>query len=177
MSAQPQDVTVAELETILEATDARIELIDGRVQLRAAGFNAHADTIANLMSALFASARAHGGRAVSESLMRVTADARQGPFPDVAVYCEADLPTRHGRANPCLVVEVLSRSTAADDRGRKRRIYLAVESVNQYLVVDTAKRVIDEWQPGFDAAKRYAYGDTIHLTCPPMSLDLATVFA
>lgn len=75
-------------------------------------------------------------------------------YPDVMVSCDerdrsADLAIEH----PCLVIEVLSDSTAAHDRGTKFAAYRKLDSLNEYLLVDIAarrlelyRREADHWQ-------------------------------
>jgi len=63
-------------------------------------------------------------------------------YPDVVVTCDPrDL--ADGRAlavqHPWLVVEVLSESTAAFDRGRKFEHYRLIEPLTHYLLVETAR--------------------------------------
>lgn len=63
-------------------------------------------------------------------------------YPDVIVTCDPrDL--ADGRAlavqHPWLVVEVLSESTAAFDRGRKFEHYRLIESLTHYLLVETTR--------------------------------------
>ncbi|MGH7584338.1 MAG: Uma2 family endonuclease, partial [Gemmatimonadales bacterium] len=48
---------------------------------------------------------------------------------------------------PILVTEVISPSTAAHDRGTKRRIYMAA-AVEQYWIVDLDARIIERWRHG-----------------------------
>lgn len=59
-------------------------------------------------------------------------------YPDLSVACDepkfedAEVDTL---LNPTLIVEVLSRSTAAYDRGGKFAFYRTIESLNEYLLV------------------------------------------
>ncbi len=46
---------------------------------------------------------------------------------------------------PRLVVEILSRSTAARDRGIKRRLYLEA-GVEEYWIVDIDARLVERWR-------------------------------
>lgn len=48
---------------------------------------------------------------------------------------------------PLLAVEVLSPSTAARDRGIKRRLYLEA-GVEEYWIVDVDARVVERWRAG-----------------------------
>lgn len=47
---------------------------------------------------------------------------------------------------PLLAIEILSESTAARDRGAKRRIYQRA-GVGEYWVVDLDARLIERWRP------------------------------
>lgn len=62
-----------------------------------------------------------------------------GPGPRLQDWADAPI--------PLLVVEVLSPSTAARDRGKKRRLYLA-SGVEEYWIVDLDARVIERWRQG-----------------------------
>jgi Uma2 family endonuclease len=48
---------------------------------------------------------------------------------------------------PVLAIEVLSPSTAARDRGAKRRIYQRA-GVAEYWIVDLDARLVERWRPG-----------------------------
>jgi Uma2 family endonuclease len=73
-----------------------------------------------------------------------TSDQRLGLPDEAFVYADAvvvcgPLVMRPGTndvlTNPSIVVEVLSKSTEAYDRGDKQKAYLALESVEQYVLV------------------------------------------
>ena len=58
-------------------------------------------------------------------------------FPDVTVSCDPyDRGTAAVIRSPRLVVEVLSPSTEARDRGRKLQCYLACPTIEEYVLVD-----------------------------------------
>lgn len=87
-------------------------------------------------------------------LMLFVAAADAYFYPDVMVSCDehdrsADLAIEH----PCLVVEVLSDSTSAYDRGTKFAAYRKLASLNEYLLIDIDarrlelyRREADHWQ-------------------------------
>ncbi len=52
-------------------------------------------------------------------------------------------------ARPLLVIEVLSSSTAARDRGVKRRIYQQA-AIPEYWIVDLDARLVERWRPEDD---------------------------
>jgi len=65
-------------------------------------------------------------------------------YPDVMVSCdEADRQRALALQAPCLIVEVLSDSTAAFDRGNKFAAYRKLASLQEYLLVDIDARRIE----------------------------------
>ena len=65
-------------------------------------------------------------------------------YPDVMVSCdEADRQRPLALQAPCLVVEVLSDSTAAYDRGAKFAAYRLLQSLQEYVLVDVDRRRLE----------------------------------
>lgn len=99
--------------------------------------------------------------------------AKQGEryvYADAVVVCGA-LQTEPGTsdvlANPRVVVEVLSRSTEAYDRGEKWEAYQRLGSLTDYLLVAQGSVRIEHYQREDDGSWRYrvlSAGDTITLT-------------
>jgi Uma2 family endonuclease len=74
-------------------------------------------------------------------------------YPDVMVVCGRDLEEDRYVADPKLIVEVLSTSTAGVDRHEKRVNYRWIPALEEYVVVAqesvevTVFRRAEEWQP------------------------------
>ncbi len=67
-------------------------------------------------------------------------------YPDVVVTCaDTDLsdPKALTVAKPCLIVEVLSPSTAAYDRGAKFGHYRQLASLQEYVLIDTETQNVE----------------------------------
>ena len=91
-------------------------------------------------------------------------------YPDAMVSCEeADLQRPLAVQAPCLVVEVLSDSTAAFDRGGKFAAYRQLASLQGYLLVDIDRRRVELF-------RRHAEGWILHepAGAPPV-LALASI--
>ena len=72
-------------------------------------------------------------------------------YPDVMVTCSAaDAADPLIKREPTLVVEVLSPSTAAYDRGEKFAAYRLLPTLQEYLLVDPAARRCDLYRRGAD---------------------------
>ena len=79
---------------------------------------------------------------------------------------------------PVLAVEVLSPSTAARDRGRKRRIYQEA-GVTEYWIVDLDARLVERWRPG-DSRPEVVNEVLVWEptgSIPPIQIDLPALFA
>jgi Uma2 family endonuclease len=72
-------------------------------------------------------------------------------YPDVMVTCSAaDLADRLIKREPVLVVEVLSPSTAAFDRGNKFADYRALPGLVEYLLIDVDRQRCELYRKGAD---------------------------
>jgi Uma2 family endonuclease len=87
--------------------------------------------------------------------------AKQGEryvYPDVVVVCggmrsEAD--TKDVLANPTVIVEVLSRSTEAYDRGEKWEAYQRLASLTDYVLVAQAAVRVEHYAREADGSWKY----------------------
>lgn len=88
-------------------------------------------------------------------------------YPDIVVTCDArDRATPEFVSHPVLVVEVLSDSTAAFDRGNKFAAYRKLESLKDYVLVDVAAKRIDVFRRDPEnhwVLYDYGPGETIEL--------------
>ena len=84
--------------------------------------------------------------------VRLRVRARDNYFyPDVMVTCsDADRASRLSKSDPVLIVEVLSKSTEAYDRGEKFANYRAIEALAEYAMIDINTRRVDLYRKGAD---------------------------
>jgi Uma2 family endonuclease len=156
------------------------EYVAGEVYAMVGARDAHVTTALNLASAL--RERLRGGPCrvyISDMKLRVEA-ADAFYYPDVFVTCDPrDQALDAYKAHPVLVVEVLSESTAAYDRGQKFAAYRTLESLREYVLADPDTRTVDVFRR--DEAGRwvlYAFAgeDPLDLASVGASLPLAAVF-
>lgn len=131
----------------------RHEYLNGEVFAMTGARDAHNTIALNIAGGLRAALRGTPCRAFIAD-MKLRVDAADAVFyPDVLVTCdprdktpEADTAKRH----PSLIVEVLSDSTAAYDRGFKFEQYRAIDTLREYLLVEQNRRHIDLFRRGED---------------------------
>lgn len=114
------------------------EYIDGKVYAMAGASDSHVTIALNLASLLRSHVRGTGCRTYMSD-MKARVDAQNRFFyPDVMVTCDQlDRETDTYKRFPKLVIEVLSKSTEAYDRGDKFAAYRALESLQEYVLINT----------------------------------------
>lgn len=139
-----QPMTAAEFLVWDASQTIRREFVRGEVFAMAGGEDRNATVALNIAMALRQHLRGSPCRVYpSDVKLRVEA-ADCFFYPDVMVTCSAaDLQDRLIKREPSLVVEVLSPSTAAYDRGDKFASYRQLPSLQEYLLVDVDSRRCD----------------------------------
>lgn len=122
----------------------KYEYINGEVFAMTGGTIPHNDIALNLASALKNHFRGKGCKVqIADAKVGVSL---QGPFhyPDVMVSCDPlDQRARKVIYHPCLIVEVLSPSTEAFDRGKKFRHYRRIDTLKEYVLIDADKMNVE----------------------------------
>jgi Uma2 family endonuclease len=90
--------------------------------------------------------------------LRLGVDPEHFVYADVVVVCRP-LALRHGTVdvvtNPRLVVEVLSRSSVSYDRGAKQAAYLALPSVQHFVLVSQRAPRVEVYTREGDGSFRF----------------------
>lgn len=132
-----------------EQTEWRYEYMNGFAYALAGATLDHDTVTLNVASRLRERSRDRGCVTTSQGFQVLTPRG-DAYLPDAMVACG---PRPAGAARyferPCLIVEVLSRSTLRTDHGEKRMAYQEIPSLGAYLVVETAWRAVHRhWRGG-----------------------------
>jgi Uma2 family endonuclease len=129
----------------------RHEYVAGEVFAMAGATEEHATIAGNLFALLRNQVRG-GPCRVYIADMKLRVEAADAFFnPDVFVTCDPrDATEPLAKRHPSLICEVLSASTEAYDRGGKFAAYRTLESLNEYLLIDSRRRAVEVFrrQPG-----------------------------
>jgi Uma2 family endonuclease len=156
--------------------DVKHEYIDGRVYAMTGGSRSLGRIGGNAVRTIEDALNAKGKQCYvynSDVAVRVSSEKRL-TYPDTTVSCdERDKPTREETEIkfPCVIVEVLSDSTEAFDRGHKFAMYRACPTVQEYVLVATKYQAVEVYRrtsEGWTSIQFYEPGDEIELT----SLDI-----
>jgi len=168
-----------------EQSDIRHEYVDGHVYAMAGSDWKHAMITQSASSALYAQLRGKNCRVSATDLrLKVQSKKVSYRYPDIMVIC-GDLEFAPDRTdtitNPIMLIEVLSPSTALEDRNAKLDEYRAIPSVQDYLLVTVDEAKIEIFSRQSDSDK-WLYESfkgldaEIHLASINCTLALADVY-
>ncbi len=158
---------------------ARHEYVDGYVYAMTGAPPPHNRIVGNIFARLWSLAGEGPCHVYVEAAkLRVGDDFY---YPDVMVVCDAAGGDEEFAYAPCVLVEVLSPSTARVDRSQKLERYRTLRSLRAYLIVSRRGRhVVRHWREAADAPWQqadYAGRGEIPLPCPvPDVLTLDQIY-
>lgn len=151
MATHPQTavVTLDDFITAAEATDERLEFVDGQIVALAGTSLEHGLLVTRLVNALSNQLAERPCGVVSQGTL-VRAQLGDNTFlPDVVVWCgEPERERIRGVdlvLNPVLLVEVLSSSTEDYDHGKKWENYRRIPTLQDYLLVSQKRRRVERY--------------------------------
>ena len=123
--------------------DTRYEYLDGDLRMLAGGSPDHSIIIANLTATIKGPLKGSQCR-VYNSDVQLKLSEKRYVFPDITISCdERDRNQKETIRYPRLVVEVLSPTTEATDRGKKAAYYRACPTIKEYVMVDSEEVFIE----------------------------------
>jgi Uma2 family endonuclease len=160
-----------------DGTDTRYELIDGRPVAMAPPIEAHGTIVANIVAAVHPRLKPPCRVVVEPGI--IPADRADTWYQaDLVITCVPAERGARAMAEPKLIVEVLSPSTAAHDRGLKLADYRKIASVEQILLIGSEDRHAEVWRRAEDGwMVQDLIGDaTIPLVIDGQPLPLAAIY-
>lgn len=162
-----------------EAQPERNEYIAGEVFAMVGVRQSHNVATLNLATILRRELKGSPCRVFVESVKTRVEAADCFFYPDVAVTCDArDRQTPDYISHPILVIEVLSDSTAAFDRGAKFAAYRKLESLQEYVLVDVAAQRVEVFRRNPEnhwVLYDYEAGHTLELAALALKVEMSEV--
>ncbi len=176
MIANPNtnDISPEEYLAREEVSSVKHEYINGQVYAMAGASDAHVTISLNLASALRSYLRGSGCRVYMSDMKAHIETANTFYYPDVMVTCDArDQALPNHKKYPCLIVEVLSESTEAFDRGDKFANYQQLPTLQEYILINQKRQRLECFRrnaEGLWVLHTYTQDSEIHLA----SIDFRT---
>ena len=117
----------------------------------------------------------------SDARVRVT-ETNLGTYPDLTVVCskvETATDDKHGVRNPTVIVEVLSETSEAYDRGLKFAHYRRLESLREYVLVSQTEPRIEVFRRESNGTWTFfdvTAGQTLTLTSLDVRISVDDVY-
>ena len=146
MIADPRQpyLTSAQYLQMEEQSNIKYEYVDGQILAMAGECDAHVTIALNLASNLRSHVRGSGCRVYISDMKARIESLNRFYYPDVMVTCDPnDQETPTYKRFPTLIIEVLSESTEAFDRGDKFADYQEIASLREYVLISTKRQRVD----------------------------------
>lgn len=154
------------------------EYVGGHVYAMVGVSRRHSRISLNIASNLLAAAQGSPCR-VHQSDMQVPVPGGAFYYPDVVVACSPEPEDPYVEDAPCLIVEVLSPTTAAIGRREKLLSYRRLTSLRTYLIVEQDEAIIEHHFRDENDRRRTEIVEegSFAAPCPPgATLTLAAVY-
>ena len=179
MIQEQKELAFLSIEQYLENeknSEIKYEYIHGLIYAMAGASDEHNGIAINLVAELAKASRKHGCR-IYMSDMKVRAAANVFYYPDVMLVCQKD-DNRYYKENPCLIVEILSSSTAVTDQREKLQAYLAIPSLESYVLIDSRKRHVVAYNREKSGWQEYTYQSTnkVDFACIETQLSFEDIY-
>jgi Uma2 family endonuclease len=149
--------TIEEYLELERVSEQRHEYQDGEILAMAGGSPQHSFIVANVIGEVRDALKGKPCR-VAESNLRVRIPRRpRYVYPDASIICgplqfDPDDSQRQTILNPRVIIEVLSPSTEAYDRGDKFTQYRQIESFEEYILISQDRPNVESFLRQSDGA-------------------------
>ena len=169
-------ITVEEYLEGEKDSPVKHEYVHGRVFALAGTSDVHNRIGINLVVGLDAASTKKGCQLFTADL-KLSIFGERYYYPDLMVTCEPEADP-YIKEKPCLIVEILSRSTASTDRREKVDAYLSLPSLQSYVLVDSQMKQVDAFTrtpEGWREEQWQGSGD-VPFACLDTSLSFEAIY-
>jgi len=180
MSSVIQGLTNISVENYLAGerdSEVKHEYINGQVFAMAGASRRHNLISGNVYGLLWSQLQGKPCYPMNgDMLLKTSKDSYR--YPDVQVICEDDpSDDEYVNESPILIVEVLSLSTRRFDKTEKRAEYLALPSLQEYILIEQdfaeveVQRLSNQWRSEY-----YYLGQEIHFDSVDLTMSVEAIY-
>jgi Uma2 family endonuclease len=171
----PEEYLEAEQDSLIKH-----EYREGFVYAMAGASNTHVLIAVNLVAMLRNHVRGSGCRVYTSDTKVQIESIKTYYYPDLAISCDQrDRALKDFLHYPCLIIEVLSDTTEAFDRGDKFGDYRNLESLQEYVLVSQTRKQVECFRRNAEGQwVLYPYSDLdeMHLASVGFRCTIADVY-
>ncbi len=164
-----------------EQEEEKHEYEDGVIYAMAGASEAHIGITTNLTVILANHLRGGDCRLFPSDMRLHIPSPKIYYYPDLLVTCDQrDRLNRNHKNYPCLIIEVLSESTEARDRGVKFAHYQTIETLREYVLVSQLEERVEvfrRYNGRLWLLQTYTTGETVQLQSINLEIPIAEIYA
>jgi len=160
--------------------ELRYEYLDGKVFAMTGGSLTHGRIGLNVASLLRSHVRGKDCTAFNSDCKVGISETGSFPYPDASVsYDERDFAATEFIRFPCLIVEALSPTTEAHDRGEKFALYRRPSTLQEYVLIGSERKTVEVFRR--DQNRKWSFipcgeGDNIELTSVNLNVSIDVIY-
>ena len=164
-------------------SEVKHQFVDGEMFAMAGGTRRHAYLQTRVVVALAGALRDHRCVPYGSELRVYLPALAEGTYPDASIVCGRFLSAPEdpeAAINPAALVEVLSPTTEAYDRGGKFEKYQSLSAFREYLLVSQDKPRVERYVRGDDGSwnwRAYGVGERVPLACAGVDIGVDEIYA
>jgi Uma2 family endonuclease len=155
------------------------EYVDGHIYAMAGATENHVDITTNLTVILANHLRGKNCKLFPADMKLNIATKNIYYYPDLFVTCdEGDRFNKKQKEYPCLIIEVLSESTEAKDRGVKFANYQTIQSLQEYVLISQWEQRVEVFRRNdkFWVLQTYTAGEIIELSSIDLQISVEDIY-
>lgn len=162
-------------------SDTRHEYVDGYIFAMTGASRRHNQIAVNLVSIFHQHIKNTPCRVYMSDVKLKIAHRKTYYYPDIMLGCSRDEEDAYALIRPCLIIEVLSDSTATTDRREKLVAYQSIASVREYCLVAQDNCHIEKYTRTEDKKNwyldSYEQGDIVPFVCIDANIAMDAIYA
>jgi Uma2 family endonuclease len=180
MFARQPDLTYDEYLTYEQASSTKHEFVNGQAFAIAEEDENHNLIVGNLVGCIRPHLSGTGSRLFALAMKLTISLANNATYyPDVMVVCDRTDSDAYVKQKPCLLIEVLSPSTALFDRREKLFNYQKLESLQEYVLVSQSEVKVELYRKDQDGdwlVQCLGMGDSLDLRLLDFAIGLSDIY-
>jgi Uma2 family endonuclease len=178
LDRQP-DLTYSEYLAYEQTSLTKHEFVNGQAFAMAEEDENHNLIVGNLVACILPHVRVTGSRLLALAMKLTIASANNATYyPDVMVVRDHTDSDPYVKQKPCLLIEVLSTSTAMLDRREKLFNYQKLETLQEYVLVSQSEINVELYRrdPEGWLVQSLSMGESLQLQSIDLAIALADIY-
>ncbi|BBC27107.1 Uma2 family endonuclease [Pseudanabaena sp. ABRG5-3] len=179
MLARQTEITYSKYLAYEQTSPTKHEFVNGQIFAMAEEDENHNLIVGNLVGCIHPHLRVTGSRLSALAMKLTIASANNATYyPDVMVVCDRTDSDPYVKQKPCLLIEVLSPSTAMLDRREKLFNYQKLETLQEYVMVSQTEAKVELYRrdPEGWLVQSLSMGESLELQSIDLAIALADIY-